>query len=930
MSNYDREAAEGALGVLLRRGLLLGASAIALGVASPALAQDAGKKTDDKEQPAEEDEGIVVTGLRASVASAQSIKVNSDQFVDSVTAIDIGALPDRNVAEALQRISGIQITRNRGEGSSIAIRGLTQVRTEVNGRDSFGASGGRALGFEDVPSELLSGVDVYKNPSAELVEGAIGGLVNLRTRMPFDAKGLVAAATLGVNNYSLSESTRINGSILLSNRWETGIGEIGILANFSYFESNYRSDELVLEPYVTTTNLPAGITGPKEVTDGAGWATFFGDRQRRGAYGAIQWAPSPNLEFYGQVFHSRYYLEGSNLGTFVTRGTDPQGVTGLTPVGQFEFASDGTFLRGGYDGMATNNNNQINFNISTTTDWAGGFKWSPASNLRVNADFQYITATAENRNYSAFGQRDSGSYYVDLRGDVPQITFGPTGAENIANYYLIAVMDHKEDSDANQKSARLDLEWDFDDSSFLRSFTAGVRYTDRSAINRSTPYNWTFLSAPWSGNNVVPLSAYGVTNPFVDNFYGGQVKVQALPALAHNRLFDAGQFFSEVYGRAGPSCCGPTTRPLTEYNPATDINVQDETTYAAYGMLRFGDTNAFSGNIGVRVVKTENSASGRSTTTYRTTPTGADIRVETPIDVAQDYTRVLPSLNLRYRVTPQFQLRAAASKGLSRPPFYDMRALFNLSENYVTPVGGGAPTLRDRTGSGGNPYLKPLEVTQADVSAEWFPNSSTMLYGTLFYKDLTNFLANAVYPLQADVPGKGPQTFQVTALVNGTKGKVKGFEIGGNTFFSFLPAPFDGFGVQGNLTYVDSSAPGAVGTLANGIVVPTSLQGLSKWSYNAVAMYEKYGLRLRVAYNWRDSYLDTIAGNGTGAIPIYVKPYGQIDASIAYDVSPNVSLVLDVVNLTNEDKIQYQNVPNHPRKYQLDDRRIGFSIRFRN
>lgn len=906
----------------LRRAMMLGASAFALCLAAPAFAQDTASQ---EEQTAEDEEpGIVVTGLRQSLASAQSIKVNSDQFVDSVTAIDIGALPDRNVAEALQRVSGIQITRNRGEGSSIAIRGLTQVRTEVNGRDSFGASGGRALGFEDVPSELLAGVDVYKNPSAELIEGGIGGLVNLRTRMPFDSKDLLFAASLGANNYSLSDATKVNGSVLISDRWETGIGEIGVLANVSYFQSNYRSDELVLEPYVTTNNLPAGQTGPRQVTDGAGVATFFGDRERRGAYGAIQWAPGPDIEFYAQAFHSRYYIEGSNLGTFVTRGTDPTGVDGLTPIGTFEFDSDGTFLRGGYDGIVTANNSQINFNISTTTDYSGGFKWAVNDHLKVNGDFQYIKASAENRSYSAFGQRDAGSYYVDLRGDVPGITFGPAGAENADNYYIIAVMDHKEDSDADQKSGRLDLEWDFDDDSVFRSFTAGVRYTDRSAVNRSTPYNWTFLSAPWGGTPV-PLSAYGSPNPFTNGFFDGQATVQNLPSFNYEMLFNPGPLFTELYARAGQG-----TRPLIDYNPANDINVQAETTYAGYAMLRFGRSEALSGNIGVRVIRTENSASGRSTLTYRTAGDPmTDIRVETPFSASQAYTSVLPSINLKYKIQDGLQLRAAASRGLSRPPFYDMRALFNLTENYVA-VGGGTPTLRDRTGSGGNPYLKPLTVSQADVAVEWFPNRTTMLYGTVFYKDLTNFLTNAVYPLTADVPGKGVQTFQVTAQVNGTKGTVKGVEIGGNTFFSFLPAPFDGFGVQGNITYVDSDAPGAVGTLANGTVVPTTLQGLSKWSYNAVGFYEKGGFRLRVAYNWRDDYLDTISGNGTGAIPIYVKAYGQIDASLAYDFSPHVGITLDVVNLTNEKKIQYQNIVQNPRKYQIDDRRIGFSIRLRN
>ena len=277
---------EGPTRPVFRRSLLVGASAFALCLASPAFAQAPDAQTDDPNQAGEtsppprgasaaeqansDDEAIIVTGLRASLASAQAIKMNSGQFVDSVTAVDIGKLPDLNVAEALQRISGIQITRNRGEGSSIAIRGLSQVRTEVNGRDSFGASGGRSLGFEDVPSELLAGVDVYKNPSAELVEGGIGGLINLRTRMPFDQKDFLFSATVGANHYDLIDTARFNGSVLLSKRFDTGIGEIGVLVDFSYFEGAFRSDEIVVEPYFDRTDIPGSIGVTRSVPDGAG------------------------------------------------------------------------------------------------------------------------------------------------------------------------------------------------------------------------------------------------------------------------------------------------------------------------------------------------------------------------------------------------------------------------------------------------------------------------------------------------------------------------------------------------------------------------------------------------------------------------------------------------------------------------------------
>jgi iron complex outermembrane recepter protein len=205
-----------------------------------------------------------------------------------------------------------------------------------------------------------------------------------------------------------------------------------------------------------------------------------------------------------------------------------------------------------------------------------------------------------------------------------------------------------------------------------------------------------------------------------------------------------------------------------------------------------------------------------------------------------------------------------------------------------------------------------------------------MLYGTVFYKDLKNFTRTAVVDVEYPIPGQGTQAFQYTALVNGESGTVKGFEIGGNTFFDFLPGALSGLGVQGNLTYVDSDAPGAVGTLANGIQVPTTLEGLSKWSYNIIGMYEKYGVTVRAAYNWRDDYLETISGNGTGAIPLYRQAYGQLDASISYDFSRNVSVTLDAVNLLRSRQETYQNIETNPRFYRLEDRRIGLSFRIRN
>ena len=223
---------------------------------APSYAQDAAAaETEDN------GDAIVVTGIRASLANAQSIKKNSDTIVDAITAEDIGALPDRSVTEALQRIPGVAINRFAGsndpdhfsvEGSGVVIRGLNFVRSEFNGRDSFAAGvGGQALNFADVPSELLGSVIVSKNATADMIEGGLAGTVNLNTRKPFDNKGFHIGLNLEGNYGDFRKEWTPTGSLLLSNTWETGIGTFGLLGNLSYSRINSRADGLQISNFQT-------------------------------------------------------------------------------------------------------------------------------------------------------------------------------------------------------------------------------------------------------------------------------------------------------------------------------------------------------------------------------------------------------------------------------------------------------------------------------------------------------------------------------------------------------------------------------------------------------------------------------------------------------------------------------------------------------
>jgi TonB-dependent receptor len=209
-----------------------------------------------------------------------------------------------------------------------------------------------------------------------------------------------------------------------------------------------------------------------------------------------------------------------------------------------------------------------------------------------------------------------------------------------------------------------------------------------------------------------------------------------------------------------------------------------------------------------------------------------------------------------------------------------------------------------------------------DTSLEWYYARSGMVYGALFYKKVDGFIANVV---QEEFYGGA--AWEVTRPLNGNNGKIRGFELGFEGFADFLPAPFDGFGVQANYTYVDSEAPSPAASDTSGRALLVPLEGLSKNSYNLIGIYEKGPLAIRAAYNWRSDWVRTTAGNGTGNLPIFDDGFGQLDASISYDIMEGVTVILDGVNLTDTERSTIFGRETRPRDYVLTDRRLGLGVR---
>lgn len=970
-----------------------GVSLLAAALATPGAAWAQTASEDSSDQQVSDDNAIIVTGIRASLESAQNIKRNADQIVDSVTAQDIGALPDRSVSEALQRIAGVQLQRtneNRdparlaSEGGAVFIRGLSWVRSETNGRDIFSANSGRGLSFEDVSADLLAGVDVYKNPSAELVEGGIGGIVNLRTRKPLDGPDHILAISGDFNYADLREKGYWSVSGLAAKRWDTGIGEIGILASASLNNIGNRTDSIQTGRYDPTTYNGNTVYSPVSL----GWRRIDWQQKRFAVDGSVQWRPSPDLTITAEAF---------------VASADPKDIEYAGAFYEFQLPVDAnsTFDNQGVVTSGQLANAGLTFDTryggshKVTRDFSGNIKWTPGDHWAFSADVQRVSSKAEIVSMTAFSQFGVGTdaasiarrpdLFYDLRGNSPVIRIEENGASlaDQANYWWAAAMDHIEHNTAGEWAERADVEYTFGDDSFLRSFRLGGRATQKDSTTRQTGYNWSLLSQQfWGSGGGAPVylddTGYaggpqnsGLPNQssFVpyDNWFRGNMH---LPAGA---WFPTADLVSNGTGRAydylrSTESSGWGWAPLTDAsyanavpagdNPVGGITTQREKTLAGYAMLRFGSDGPlrFDGNIGVRVIETRNTAEGTRTVVTPPTVTYAACLTAHPGNAAaceplrlalaftsggfgfstapvkNDYTDVLPSLNLRFHLTENLQLRLAAAKAISRPAFYQMVPFNTLSFSFDSTGGvqGGNPYL----GTGGNPLLRPIKSNQFDASLEWYFGRANSLTFAAFYKDVSDYIFQGSALESYTANGQTLQ-FLVTRNMNGDHGKIKGFEVAYQHFFDFLPGALSGLGVQANFTYIDSS--GGRNTAVN-VLDPNQinnaadqtlpLEGLSPTSFNIAAMYEKFGVSARLAYNWREGYLLTTSAANINR-PVWSENYGQLDGSILVDITKGVKVGLQATNILNSRT--YLDVGGStlkPRYSWTDtDRRIAFLVR---
>jgi TonB-dependent receptor len=994
---------------------------------------------------------IVVTGIRSSLASSQSIKRNAATFVDAITAQDIGALPDRSVVESLQRVPGVTISKFEGgndpdhfsaEGTTIQIRGLSQIQTQVNGRDTFTAGFGRAINLADFPAELLSSIEVYKEPTADMIEGGLGGTVNLNTLKPLDRKGFHVAFDAEANYADFRKKWSPVGSILVSKTWETGIGSLGILADYSYSDLKVRSDGIQATNYQTRDGLltPNGqlrnqLPGKSVAYApiGASFRTQDTDRKRYGTDVTLEWESNDHtMRLTGQFLRTlatRSWTEhtfetesGSSEYNTYPLGCLPDAASAANcPAGfaDYQYDASNVFEKGTITmpgtgwrtassgqpgsptptgGMQQNLSRRDRFERAATNDFSLAFKWDATPRVHVVLDGQYVRTNSEDFDVTSYTDTFADEV-LDLTGGLPVATpIKPTnnaspntriaGESNSqyfadpANYFYRAAMDHMDHSVGDEWAFKGDLSYDINnDIPFLEKIKVGGRYSDRNQKVEYTSYNWGYLSEVWDGTgDAVYLNQFGRSQSELysfDNFFQGKTggpQGWYYAGQQLNNYKQASDFFkqvNQVWQQQNGGFAGGWTPvgeragvvPGTPYLPG-EIDSSGEKTKAAYVMLDFGSKDPIfgdvtvRGNIGVRYVETEDHAVGSiqfpannlggsfaqicqsgsapppicglGQAYYNNLVTFSN-SASTASTVRNKFHNWLPSFNLVVSPTRNVQLRFAYSHQIQRPDFGFLR-------NYVSlATGTGEVPL---SASAGNPYLKPALSKQWDIGAEWYFSKVGSLTFDYFHKDVQDFFYQST--VERPFTNNGvTETALVLAPANfHGVGKIRGFEIGYQQTFDFLPGVFSGLGAAATFSHVlskglpnsflsnVSDAPAATPSTGRGNL---PFEGLSKNNLNLTAFYEKGPISLRVAYNWRSKFLETAVDEIFPYFPVYQKATGQLDASIFWNLDKHLKLGVQGVNLTNTVTETLQQFTSSgmtaPRSYFITDRRFAFILR---
>lgn len=873
------------------RGASMSVLVAALGGIGCAQAQTMGEPATAPLAAGDDTATVVVTGMRASLQSARNKKRDNDAIGDSIVADDIGKLPDQNIAEAAQRIPGVQLQRYKEEGAGIAIRGLADTKTVLNGLEVYGASGhageynSRNFDLEDLPTEVLAGVDVAKSSSAHEIEGGLGGYVNIRTRQPFDFKGRQAVLSLKATAFDMASGfetkVRGQGSLLLSDRWKTAFGEVGVLLNVAHTESVYGMAESEVQRTEPVSNFAGSgktVTQPIGIFTGNG---HHGDRKRDTYLASVQWRPSASLSLDANYIGIDYMLRNAFQTARLYTGTPTAAYT----LWGDRNADGSDNLKSGTFSANTMNSTSVVADEGRKSKLADiGGKWSDGGALTVKARLSRNRTAVVNTLYEWGINATNPLMTLTMNeGAASRVSVAGTDLTNPANFRPAYLLSLHLDGTQTNTAGTVDANYKFD-SGIVNSIDFGLR---RSNYTRHS---------------------FGFVNfACIDGCNGSRTLAQIDPSLlrqvpaAESRDIGAYTTFSTAAVREQAALRALYGINQAEPNNKDQDQLNNEKTSALYMKLNYELDLAgkpFTGNLGMRYIQTR--LHGEA---YGADASGALVLQ------GKDSKRndALPSFNGSLALSDGLNLRVAASKTLGQINFGVLRAAVNI----------GNPVQRDA--SAGNPDLKPYTSKNFDLSLERYFGRTGMAYLAAFGKKVDGFIQSTNEKRIINGEEYNVSTFKSAGI-----SRIKGLEAGYQQFFDQLPAPFDGLGVQANYTYVDSEA--ATSAPVAGKRPP--LQGLSKNSYNLVGMYEKGRFKSRLAYNYRGGYVSSASSSAALGAPIYAHAMGTLDFSVSYDISKQLTVVVDGVNIAGASGEGYFGNPHSQFNYMPMNKRYGVQLRY--
>lgn len=918
----------------IARSSLLGSTLpVAMLVSPMAQAQAVAEPVDQSAaSEAEADKGgaIVVTGIRASLNSALNVKRQAATVVDAISSEDIGHYPDVNIAESVQRISGVQINRARGEGQSVNIRGLPATFTlaTLNGRSvanalsNADATASRAFDFTILAPEFVRSLEVYKAPTADLEEGGLSGTVNIRTPRALEIGKRILAGSIQGEFEGNSGKTSPRASLLFSDTFADD--RLGVTLGLSYSKRRPETHSMT-QSYafqtegsgVTSGSGAADLDGNGVIEPSKGvrlpgtlfYYIFQEERERYAATSSVEFKPTDSLKLYVEGLYSRLDVKAVRNESIAYVNNSRGLVDSTSEVLEGHPTVTGIQL----SRLDQRGNGRFEDRSGDLYTISGGGKWEKDGwTLQLEGTY---SRSQQERNHltiatSAVGE---GAFSTAVGEDLPSVDFLGSfaqGWQNPANYIVASINgEFLRKSTDRLWDTRFNAIREFGDRGITR-LAIGARYADRAQYQS----NGRLTITPAAVSRLYGGLPAGVTAgsfsaaPFMQLVKPG--KGSFLSSYSGSATFPTEFWASDTRGFIGQFSPEELIAAGSYTNDATGIIDVGEKSLAGYvrGDFAFG---LLSGNLGLRVVRTWQESVGVSPDLngiiYRpdaggitTVPPAADVTVK------RAYTDFLPSLNVKFEASDRLQLRFGLSRTMARP---------NLSDISPTATVNGF----FRTVTQLNPYLDPFRANNVDLTAEWYFGRGAVIGASAFYKDIRSLIRNevttATYPVQVvRADGSSAITdliFQVNSIGNGSGVKIKGFELYYQQPFTFLPAPFNGLGAAVNYTFIDNSDP-------------EQLTAASRNNYNITGYYEKGPVGVRLSYSWRGSYLSQASSDT--AFGSVVKAFGTLDGSASFKVTENVSLSLEAVNILDTAQ-RTSFTPGLPSAYVDSGRRLLFGAR---